>query len=377
MLGAPYRVRVVSSRGARGRPWGRSSPGATSSWTSSTPVASAPCGGSGTTASRATARPRCCGSPTATRCSASCARRRTASTTPTWSRRSAGPGRTTGCCSRCRWCGAARWPCCSPTSAPLPVGWVCELLRQLLDALDAVHAAGLVHRDVKPGNVLLDATGAGRPHLWLSDFGAAAQVDGPRLTRADSVIGTPGYFAPEQVRGADPDPQQDVYAAAVVATQMLTGRPPSTAGDLPAFAPVLRARARARRPARRDDRRGPGPPSARRPRRPRAPRRAARQRPPRRGRRPRRPGRGLRPRAAASPGLDRRRPGRPPRGAEGPDRGPAAARAGTDRPGHPDAPGLAAPGSHPAPPPARIPAAAWALALLGVVLIVVALLISL
>lgn len=120
----------------------------------------------------------------------------------------------------------------------LPVGWVAELLRQTLVALEAVHAAGLVHRDVKPGNLLLDATGSGRPHLRLSDFGAAAHVDGPRLTRADSVIGTPGYFAPEQVRGADPDPAQDLYAAGVVALQMLTGRAPSPAGDLPSYRPA-------------------------------------------------------------------------------------------------------------------------------------------
>jgi serine/threonine protein kinase len=120
----------------------------------------------------------------------------------------------------------------------LPVGWAAELLRQTLMALEAVHGAGLVHRDVKPGNLLLDATGPGRPHLRLSDFGAAAHVEGPRLTRADSVIGTPGYFAPEQVRGADPDPAQDLYAAGVVALQVLTGRAPSPAGDLPDYRPV-------------------------------------------------------------------------------------------------------------------------------------------
>lgn len=120
----------------------------------------------------------------------------------------------------------------------LPVGWAAELLRQTLVALEAVHGVGLVHRDVKPGNLLLDATGSGRPHLRLSDFGAAAPVDGPRLTRADSVIGTPGYFAPEQVRGADPDPAQDLYAAGVVTLQVLTGRAPSPAGDLPVYRPA-------------------------------------------------------------------------------------------------------------------------------------------
>lgn len=119
----------------------------------------------------------------------------------------------------------------------LPVGWAVELLRQSLTALEAVHAVGLVHRDVKPGNLLFHDTGSGRPHLLLSDFGAAAQVSAPRLTRSDSVIGTPGYFAPEQIRGADPDPLQDVYAVAVVTLQTVTGQPPTSAGDLPTYLP--------------------------------------------------------------------------------------------------------------------------------------------
>lgn len=119
----------------------------------------------------------------------------------------------------------------------IPVGWAVELLRQALTALAEVHKAGLVHRDVKPANLLLEATGSAPPHLLLSDFGAAAQLGAPRLTHTDTVIGTPGYFAPEQLAGADPSPLQDVYAVAVVMTQMLTGVPPSRAGDL---APLAR-----------------------------------------------------------------------------------------------------------------------------------------
>lgn len=122
----------------------------------------------------------------------------------------------------------------------LRAGWVAELLRQALEALVAVHDAGLVHRDVKPANLLLEATGTGRPHLRLSDFGAAARVDAPRLTRADSVIGTPGYLAPEQLRGADPDPLQDIYALGVVGLQMLTGDPPARDGALPRVVPTPR-----------------------------------------------------------------------------------------------------------------------------------------
>jgi serine/threonine protein kinase len=114
----------------------------------------------------------------------------------------------------------------------IPVGWAIELFRQALTALTEVHRAGLVHRDVKPANLLLEATGRAAPHLLLSDFGAAAQLGAPRLTSSDTVIGTPGYFAPEQLTGADPSPVQDVYAVAVVMTQMLTGVAPTRTGDL-------------------------------------------------------------------------------------------------------------------------------------------------
>lgn len=111
----------------------------------------------------------------------------------------------------------------------LPATWVRELLVQLLTALEAVHATGVVHRDVKPANLLLHATGEARPHLLLTDFGISARVDAPRLTHASEVIGSPGYMAPEQLAGADPAITQDVYAAGMVGLEMLTGvRPPHT-----------------------------------------------------------------------------------------------------------------------------------------------------
>ncbi|MFT4165283.1 MAG: serine/threonine-protein kinase [Microlunatus sp.] len=121
----------------------------------------------------------------------------------------------------------------------LPPLWVHELLGQLLTALEAVHATGLVHRDVKPGNLLLDPTGTGRPHLRLTDFGIAAPVGDPRLTRAGESIGTPGYQAPEAAHGADPDPRQDLYAAGVVALELLTGRrPPISNSSRPDTSPI-------------------------------------------------------------------------------------------------------------------------------------------
>ncbi|MBA2955035.1 protein kinase [Nocardioides sp. MAH-18] len=111
-------------------------------------------------------------------------------------------------------------------TGPLPTSYAVLLLDQLLQALAAVHAAGVVHRDVKPANLLLEPTGDGAPFLRLGDFGVAVPVEDVRLTRGPAAIGTDGYMAPEQVGGAAPDPRQDVYAAGVVAVQLLTGRPP-------------------------------------------------------------------------------------------------------------------------------------------------------
>jgi serine/threonine protein kinase len=105
----------------------------------------------------------------------------------------------------------------------LPLRWVGTLLDQTLQALEAVHAAGIVHRDVKPGNLLLEPTGRDQPHLRLTDFGIAAPMDEPRMTRASMAIGSPGYMPPEQWHGADPDPRQDVYAVGLVGLEMLTG----------------------------------------------------------------------------------------------------------------------------------------------------------
>ena len=106
---------------------------------------------------------------------------------------------------------------------PLPAAWVLVVLDQLLRALTAVHAAGLVHRDVKPANVLLAPTGAGRPHALLADFGVAAHASGAHPARPAVVVGTDGYLAPEQEAGAPPDPRQDLYAAGATAVELLTG----------------------------------------------------------------------------------------------------------------------------------------------------------
>ncbi|GAA1894088.1 serine/threonine-protein kinase [Streptantibioticus ferralitis] len=111
---------------------------------------------------------------------------------------------------------------------PLPPRYVCVLLDQLLAGLTAVHAEGVVHRDIKPANVLLEATGTGRPHVRLSDFGIAMRKGEPRLTDTNYVVGTPGYFAPEQLMGAEPDFPADLYAVGLVALYLLTGRKPDS-----------------------------------------------------------------------------------------------------------------------------------------------------
>ncbi|WP_333766480.1 serine/threonine-protein kinase [Streptomyces sp. IBSBF 2435] len=109
---------------------------------------------------------------------------------------------------------------------PLPPRYVCVLVDQLLSGLHAVHAEGVIHRDIKPANILLEATGTGTPHVRLSDFGIAMRKGEPRLTGADYVVGTPGYFAPEQMMGAEPDVPADLYAVGLVALYLLGGRKP-------------------------------------------------------------------------------------------------------------------------------------------------------
>jgi serine/threonine-protein kinase len=105
---------------------------------------------------------------------------------------------------------------------------------QLAQALQAVHDAGLVHRDVKPSNVLVRDIG-GRDHAYLTDFGIAKAPDAQdSLTRTGSVIGTPGYLSPEQIRGQQPGPRSDLYALGCIIFEALTGQRPFGGDDLAA-----------------------------------------------------------------------------------------------------------------------------------------------
>ena len=109
----------------------------------------------------------------------------------------------------------------------LAPGRAAEVLSPVASALDAAHAAGLVHRDVKPANILVDAR-PGRPdHVYLSDFGVSkGAVSSVSLTGTGQFLGTPDYSAPEQIEGRAVDGRADQYALACVAYQMLAGKAP-------------------------------------------------------------------------------------------------------------------------------------------------------
>ena len=113
---------------------------------------------------------------------------------------------------------------------PLPEGEAVQIADEVLAALAAAHLEGFVHRDVKPGNILLPTFGG----VKLADFGIAKSVQDATagLTLTGTIIGTPAYLSPEQVNGEPATPRSDVYAMGVVVYEMLTGVQPYT-GDSP------------------------------------------------------------------------------------------------------------------------------------------------
>jgi predicted Ser/Thr protein kinase len=114
---------------------------------------------------------------------------------------------------------------CAPRQA---LDW----LEEAAAALDAAHAAGIVHRDVKPANLLLDSDG----HVHVADFGIASAAGLGSFTQAGTVLGTAGYLSPEQAQGERATPASDRYALGVVAWELLTGRRPFEAATTTAEA---------------------------------------------------------------------------------------------------------------------------------------------
>ncbi|WP_051114906.1 serine/threonine-protein kinase [Actinokineospora enzanensis] len=105
---------------------------------------------------------------------------------------------------------------------PLPQEQVAKVAEQLLSALDAAHQAGIVHRDVKPSNIMLAANG----RVKLTDFGIAQSLDDPRLTSSGMLIGSPTYMAPERLRGEEASASSDLWALGAVLFYAIEGYSP-------------------------------------------------------------------------------------------------------------------------------------------------------
>ena len=117
---------------------------------------------------------------------------------------------------------------------PLPVASAWSVIAQIASALDAAHGHGLIHRDVKPANMLLDAvSGGGTPdraggyrHVYLSDFGMGRDLSPGEIIATDQFAGALNYLAPEQIQGRALDRRADLYSLACAAFELLCGAPP-------------------------------------------------------------------------------------------------------------------------------------------------------
>ena len=136
---------------------------------------------------------------------------------------------------------------------PIPLETALRWSREILSGLEAAHAAGIVHRDIKSSNLMVDSDG----HITILDFGLAQRGGDERLTQVGWAVGTPAYMAPEQARGVAVDERADLWAFGMVLFEMLTGRLPEASLDAasayqPGLPPALDrivAKALASRPA--------------------------------------------------------------------------------------------------------------------------------
>jgi TolB-like protein/tRNA A-37 threonylcarbamoyl transferase component Bud32/Flp pilus assembly protein TadD len=110
----------------------------------------------------------------------------------------------------------------------LPTGKAISITRQVCEGLSEAHRLGVVHRDLKPGNIMIDKEGNAK----IMDFGIARSLKGKGITGAGVMIGTPEYMSPEQVEGKEADERSDLYALGVILYEMVTGRVPFE-GDTP------------------------------------------------------------------------------------------------------------------------------------------------
>jgi len=112
---------------------------------------------------------------------------------------------------------------------PLPPAEASRILDQIADALDAVHAEGVIHRDIKPSNVMLLPDGRAK----LMDFGVARQADDTLVTQAGMMVGSPVYMAPELINGEEAGVASDLWSLSVLLYEMLAGKPPFPGQTIP------------------------------------------------------------------------------------------------------------------------------------------------